>query len=74
MRFPAISFILAVVLWSTPVHSHDVRVPNTIGELPLEQVSPGNYLVHAPLNYPTRRMKDLLRIPASLSPMAELWL
>ena len=58
MRLPTLSSILVLLCWSAAAHSHDVRVPAKIGELPLEQVSPGIYLVHAPLEAPKYRREN----------------
>ena len=41
--------LLISVSWLLSAHAHEVRVPDTIGELPVEQVSPSVYLVHAPM-------------------------
>ena len=49
MKLQNISYILSFLLWSSIAQSHDVRVPTTIGELPLEKISHNIYLVHAPL-------------------------
>jgi glyoxylase-like metal-dependent hydrolase (beta-lactamase superfamily II) len=41
-------------------YSHEVRVPKTIGELPLKQIAPGIYLVHAPLENPNEENEGFI--------------
>jgi len=40
--------LLLAFTW--PLYAHEVKLPQTIGELPLENIAPDIYLVHAPLD------------------------
>ena len=50
MKYSKICRALAFFLCSSTTIAHDLRVSTTIDKLPLEQISPNTYLVHAPLD------------------------